>query len=130
MSTTTLMVRVLIADDEPLIGEALRALLEVEPDMEVVAVASDAEQAISLAEQHEPAVMLLDVRMPGGGGLHVARELRSLSPKTKLIAFSAYGDAASIAQMKEVGVSEYLVKGAPNHEIVAAVRRLAHAARD
>ena len=121
------VVRVLIADDEPLIGAALRALLEVESDIEVVALVTDAAAAIEAAERLNPAVTVLDIRMPGGGGVHVARELRARAPGTRLLAFSAYGDPGSIARMRGLGVSEYLVKGASNDEIVAAVRRLGRA---
>ena len=117
--------RVLIADDNPAIGEALRALLETEPDIDVLAVAADADEAIDLAHRHCPSVVVLDVRIPGGGGVRVARELRGLAPSMKLMAFSAHGDASSIAQMSSAGVTEYLVKGTPNAEIVAAIRRVA-----
>jgi DNA-binding NarL/FixJ family response regulator len=116
--------RVLIADDNPVIGEALRALLETEPDIDVLAVAADADEAIEMAHRHLPTVVVLDVRIPGGGGVRVARELSRSSPAMKLMAFSAHGDAGSIAQMASAGVSEYLVKGTPNAEIVAAIRRL------
>lgn len=117
-------VRVLIADDDRNIAGALCALLENEPDFAVVAVATDVEETIALAELHEPAVAVLDVRMPGGGGVHAARRLRLVTPNTKLMAFSAYLDDATIADIKDAGVSEYLIKGAPNDQIVAAVRRL------
>jgi DNA-binding NarL/FixJ family response regulator len=120
--------RVLIADDNPIIGEALRALLETEPDIDVLAVAADADEAINLAHRHSPSVVVLDVRIPGGGGVRVARELRRWAPAMKLMAFSAHGDPSSIAQMTSAGVTEYLVKGTPNAEILAAIRRLGHPA--
>lgn len=118
-------VRVLIADDDRHIAGALCALLENEPDLSVVAVASDVAETIELAEHHRPAVAVLDVRMPGGGGVHAARELRRIVPATKLMAFSAYLDESTIADMTEAGVSEYLIKGAPNDQILAVIRRLA-----
>jgi DNA-binding NarL/FixJ family response regulator len=120
----TTKLRVLIADDDRNIAGALCALLESEPDLAVVGVASDVDETIALAELHEPAVAVLDMRMPGGGGVHAARELRKVAPETKVMAFSAYLDDATIADIKEAGVSEYLIKGAPNDEIVAVVRRL------
>ncbi|RZQ61357.1 response regulator [Amycolatopsis suaedae] len=119
---------VLIADDHPVIGAALCALLEPEPDLEVVGVAVDADEAISLAERHRPSVAVLDVRLPGGGGVRVARELRRRMPEVRLLAFSAHGDTGSIAQMTSAGVTEYLVKGTPNPEILAAIRRIGGAA--
>lgn len=116
--------RVLVADDDPMIREALREVLDAQPDLEVVAVAKDADEAIELTGQHEPAVVVLDVRMPGGGGARAAREIGPRSPSTRILAFSAYADAQVIAEMRDVGVSEYLLKGVANAEIVAAVRRL------
>ncbi|RSN05429.1 DNA-binding response regulator [Streptomyces sp. WAC 05977] len=114
----------LVADDNPVIGDALRALLESEPDIEVVAVAVDAGEAVALAELLVPEVALLDVRIPGGGGAWMAREIRRRVPHTRLMAFSAHSDTRSIAQMASAGVTEYLVKGSPNTEIVAAIRRV------
>ncbi|WP_414941342.1 response regulator transcription factor [Amycolatopsis sp. cmx-11-51] len=116
--------RVLVADDNPAIGDALRALLESEPDIEVVAVAMDAGEAVALAELLSPEVAVLDVRIPGGGGAWMAREIRRRVPRTRLMAFSAHSDTQSIARMASAGVTEYLVKGSPNTEIVAAIRRL------
>lgn len=122
--TPPLRLRVLVADDNPVIGDALRALLESEPDIEVVAVAVDAGEAVALAELLAPEVALLDVRIPGGGGAWMAREIRRRVPHTRLMAFSAHSDTRSIAQMASAGVTEYLVKGSPNTEIVAAIRRV------
>lgn len=116
--------RVLVADDNPVIGDALRALLDSEPDIEVVAVAMDAGEAVALAELLSPEVAVLDVRIPGGGGAWMAREIRRRVPHTRLMAFSAHSDTRSIAQMASAGVTEYLVKGSPNTEIVAAIRRI------
>ncbi|MEU4548344.1 response regulator [Nonomuraea dietziae] len=115
---------VLIGDDEPMIREALSEVLGAEPDLDVVAVACDAEESIALAVRHEPAVAILDMRMPGGGA-HAAREIRIRSPRTRIMAFSAYGDARSVEEMGRAGVTEYVLKGVPNRDIVAAVRRVA-----
>jgi DNA-binding NarL/FixJ family response regulator len=119
---------VLVADDDPMIRQALRDVLDAEPDFEVVAVASDADEAIELAGLHAPAVVVLDVRMPGGGGTRAAREIGPRSPGSRILAFSAYADARVIAEMRSIGVTDYLLKGVPNTEIVAAVRRLGHPA--
>jgi DNA-binding NarL/FixJ family response regulator len=123
MNTSRL--RVLISDDDPLIREALRDVLEAESDIAVVAVAKDADEAIAMAERHSPSVAVLDVRMPGGGGPRAAREILQRSPGTRILAFSAYDDVSTVAEMTQAGISEYLMKGAPNVEIIAAVRRVA-----
>lgn len=118
-------VGVLISDDDPMIREALREVIDAEPDLAVVAVARDVDEAIALAERHAPAVAVLDVRMPGGGGGRAARGIRERSPGTRILAFSAYAGARAVGEMRRAGVTEYLVKGAPNAEIVATIRRLA-----
>ena len=115
--------RLLIADDEPLIREALADLFGGEDSIELVAVAADAGEAIELAGRTRPDVALLDVKMPGGGGPRAAREIRSLSPLTHVVALSAHEDRASVVEMRRAGVAAYVVKGAPAAEIVEAVRR-------
>lgn len=111
-----------------MIREALREVLQAEADIEVVGVARDTDEAIALAQQHAPSVAVLDVRMPGGGGPQAAREIHRRLPTTRILAFSAYADTPAVAEMKRVGVSDYLVKGVRNAEIVAAIRRLGRAA--
>lgn len=119
------MIRVLICDDDPMIREALEEVLEAAPDIIVVAVAADTDEAIALAERHGPTVAVLDIRMPGGGGPRVARELRERLPDIGLLAFSAYGDVQAVEDMRRAGVRDHLLKGVRNPEILAAVRRVA-----
>jgi DNA-binding NarL/FixJ family response regulator len=116
-------ITVLVCDDDAMIRDALREVLDAQPGLSVVALARDGVEAAALAGRHAPAVALLDVRMPGGGA-KAAREIHRQSPTTRILAFSAHDDAATVARMREAGASEYLVKGAPNHALVAAVRRL------
>jgi DNA-binding NarL/FixJ family response regulator len=121
--------RVLVADDDPMIRMALSEVLAAEVDLNVVAIAEDAEEAADMAEAHLPDVAVLDVRMPGGGGTHAARAIRARSPRTQLLAFSAYDDSGTAEELKRLGVREYLIKGIANAEIVAAVRRAGAAVR-
>ncbi|MDT3397384.1 response regulator transcription factor [Streptomyces sp. B1866] len=128
MSTATAgpaRLTVLVCDDDPMIRDALCDVLREEPDLEVVAVARDADEAIALAARHAPAIAVLDVRMPGGGA-HAARGIRKRSPGTRILTFSAYTDIGAREEMRRAGVTEYLLKGVPNTEIVAAVRRVGH----
>ena len=118
-------IRVLIADDEPLIREALADLFGSEDSLELVAVAADADEAIELAVRTRPDVALLDVKMPGGGGPRAAREIRSLSPRTRIVALSAHEDRASVLEMLSAGAAAYVVKGASADEILETVRRSA-----
>ena len=120
---------VVISDDDPMIRDALREVLDAEPDFEVVAVARDADEAIELVERHSPAVVVLDVRMPGGGGGRAAREISVRSPNTGILALSAFADREAFREFESAGVREHLVKGVPNNDIVEAVRRLGRPGR-
>ncbi|WP_274383642.1 response regulator [Saccharothrix deserti] len=121
---TTPKLSVVISDDDPMVRDALRDVLDAEPDLEVVAVARDADEAIELAERHAPAVVVLDIRMPGGGGGRAAREIRLRSPNTGILALSAFSDREAFGEIQAAGVTEHIVKGASNSDIIAAVRRL------
>jgi DNA-binding NarL/FixJ family response regulator len=116
-------IRVLIADDNQHSREVLRALIGLEPDLEVVGAAVDAEEAINLASQHAPDVAIVDVRMPGGGGRRAAEGIALASPTTTVIALSAYDDARSVLEMFESGVGEYVAKDAPSEAVIEAIRR-------
>jgi EAL domain-containing protein (putative c-di-GMP-specific phosphodiesterase class I)/CheY-like chemotaxis protein len=118
-------IRVLIADDEPEVREALVDLLSSEESLEVVGTAGDADEAIALAQRHLPDVAILDVRMPGGGGPRAAREIRARCPTTRLVALSAFGDRGTVLEMLRSGVVGYLVKGVPTEEVLETVHRAA-----
>jgi EAL domain-containing protein (putative c-di-GMP-specific phosphodiesterase class I)/AmiR/NasT family two-component response regulator len=116
-------IRVLIAEDERVIRDALARMVDDEESLELVAVAADAEEAVSLAGRERPDVALIDVKMPGGGGVRATREIRRLSPQTRVVALSAYDDRGTVLQMVRAGVSGYLVKGGPPEEIVETIHR-------
>jgi DNA-binding NarL/FixJ family response regulator len=121
-------IRVLIADDEETIREALADTLAAEADLEVVGAAKDADEAIALARQHKPDVALLDVRMPGGGGQKAAQGIARGSPKTMLVALSADEDAGAVLEMWQRGAGEYVGKTAPMQDVIDAIRRAAQKA--
>jgi DNA-binding NarL/FixJ family response regulator len=114
--------RVLIADDDPMMIEALADLVASRPFLLLVGVAADGEQAIAIACRERPDVALLDVRMPGGGP-ETARGIRACSPGTAIVALSAYRDRESMEGMRDAGTREYLVKGSATIDaIVSAIR--------
>ncbi len=115
-------IRVMIAEDEPSVRDALAALIRSEPDLDLVAAAGDAVQAIDLARRFRPDVVVLDVKMPGGGGPRAARAIRALCPQTRVTALSAYDDRGSVLEMLGAGAVGYLVKGTPAGEIIEAIR--------
>jgi signal transduction histidine kinase len=116
-------IRVVIAEDEAAVRDALADLVDSAPDMQVVGVASDADGAIELSLAKRPDIALLDVKMPGGGGPRAAREIRAGSPETRVIALSAYDDRSTVVDMLRAGVTGYIVKGVPGTEIVESLRR-------
>ncbi len=118
------LTRVMIADDDLNIRDALRELLESEAGIEVVAVARDAAEAVEAAAQLHPDVAILDVKMPGGGGPRAARDILAESPGTRIVALSAYGDRASILEMLSAGASAYLVKGSMPDEVTQTIQRV------
>src|SRR5215471_19085540 len=113
-------IRVFVADNEAAIRDAISDLVGLEPDMEVVAVALDGEDAIALAQQLQPEVALLDVRMAAGGG-QAAAQIAIVSPTTRIVALSAYDDRGSVLDMLRQGAVGFLVKGAPPTEILEAI---------
>jgi len=118
-------IRLLIADDDASIRLTLAALLQREEGFDLVGEAEDAAQAIDLAARRRPNVVILDFDMPGGGGVRAASEIREASPTTRIVALSA--DDSQIAQyeMSRAGAIGYVVKGAPDEEIVRAIRNAA-----
>jgi DNA-binding NarL/FixJ family response regulator len=118
-------IRVLIADDEPLLLAALGEVIDSSPDFEIVATAENAADATRLAADLRPHVALLDVRMPDGGGIAAANGIRTSSPATRVVALSAYEDEARVQAMRGAGAVDYVVKGAPAAAILGALLRAA-----
>jgi signal transduction histidine kinase len=113
----------MIAEDEIAVRDALGDLIDADPDMDLVGAAKDATEAIEVALRERPDVALVDVKMPGGGGSHAAREIRKGSPDTRVVALSAYEDRRTVLEMLRAGVVGYVVKGTSANEILYAIRR-------
>jgi EAL domain-containing protein (putative c-di-GMP-specific phosphodiesterase class I)/ActR/RegA family two-component response regulator len=118
-------IRLMLADDEASILEAMSELVSMDKDIDVVGTARDAGEAIDLAELHAPDVALLDVRMPGGGGSRAAREIRRRSPATRIVALSASTDPRTVASMVRAGAVGYVGKDQPADEVLRAIHRSA-----
>jgi DNA-binding NarL/FixJ family response regulator len=114
-------IRVLLVDDEALMREALGDLIACDPSLELVGSAADATQAIELARLHQPDVALLDVKIPGGGGVYAAGQITTCSPGTRIIALTAYADRTTVMAMIGAGARAYLVKGSSGQKILHAV---------
>jgi EAL domain-containing protein (putative c-di-GMP-specific phosphodiesterase class I)/DNA-binding NarL/FixJ family response regulator len=116
-------ISILIADDEETVVETLTAVMAAEPDLDVVGSAYDASTAIELASREQPDVAIVDVRMPGGGGVRAAREILRRSPPTHVLALSAHEDASTVLAMLRAGAIGYVVKGESTQAIVKAIHR-------
>jgi two-component system NarL family response regulator len=122
MSTPANKIRVILADDHPVVRDGLAAIVNQQPDMEVVAEAGDGEQAISLYEQHNPDVMVLDLRMPKLDGAAVVQQVLEKHPKARLLIMTTYDGDEDIFRSLSQGAKGYLLKDAPRQEILSAIR--------
>jgi DNA-binding NarL/FixJ family response regulator len=120
------MIRVLTADDQPLIRNALRTILEREPDVEVVAEAVDGDEAIAATRRHRPDVVLMDIRMPGRDGIEATRALVDEPEPPKVLMLTTFDLDEYVHACLRAGASGFLLKDTQPAGIVAAVRA-AHA---
>jgi EAL domain-containing protein (putative c-di-GMP-specific phosphodiesterase class I)/DNA-binding NarL/FixJ family response regulator len=118
-------IRLMLADDEGEVLEAMSQLVSTDPVIDLIGTARDAGEAIDLAALHTPDVALLDVRMPGGGGSRAAREIRQRSPETKIVALSASTDPRTVVSMVRAGAVGYVGKDQSADEVLRAIHRSA-----
>ncbi|WP_055591190.1 response regulator transcription factor [Peterkaempfera griseoplana] len=122
------MIRVLIADDEPMIRAGVRAVLASDPDMEIVAEAGDGHEAVELVRRHRPAVAVLDIRMPGLNGIDAAAEIRSTAPSTGVVMLTTFGEDDYILRALGGGATGFLIKSGEPEELITGVRAVADGA--
>jgi two-component system, NarL family, response regulator DesR len=115
-------IRVLIAEDQAMIREALAALLSFEDDIEVVAQVGRGDEVVAAAIDHEADVALLDIEMPGIDGLTAAAELRRAKPGVKIVILTTFGRPGFMRRAMESGVSAFLVKDSPADKLAQTVR--------
>jgi DNA-binding NarL/FixJ family response regulator len=118
-------IRVVVADDQRAIREALAMLLDNENDIRVVGLASDGEEAVTLAAGQGAQVVLMDLRMPGTDGVEATRRLAERHPEIKVVVLTTYADDESINEALVAGAIGYLTKDAGHREIALAVRSAA-----
>jgi len=118
------MVRVLIADDHTMVREGLRWALE-HAGLDVVGEAADGEEAVDMAEQHRPDVVLMDLSMPVLSGAAATKRIRTLVPGTSVLVLSMLSDDSAVSSALDAGAGGYLVKDCTTSEIVDAVKRVA-----
>ena len=121
MSETTRL-RVLLADDHVTVRHGLKLLIEGEPDMSVVAEASDGAAALALAAEHRPDVIVMDVSMPGMNGLVATRTLRKTLPSVAVVTLTRHADDAYLQELLRAGASGYVLKQSAPTELLHAIR--------
>jgi DNA-binding NarL/FixJ family response regulator len=115
-------IRVVLADDHTMVRDALAGLLDAEPDIEVVGVASDGHAAVELVRSQRPDVTLLDISMPGLNGIETAAVIQKWVPECRIVALSALGDRCFVEQMVAAGAVGYVLKSSSVKELAEAVR--------
>jgi DNA-binding NarL/FixJ family response regulator len=118
-------IRVLIADDHPLFRDGMRGLLGSLADMEVVGEASSGEQAIELARELQPDVILMDIKMPGINGIEATRKVLHVSPRISVLVVTMFEDDDSVFAAMRAGARGYLLKDSSGQEVGHAIRAVA-----
>jgi two-component system response regulator DesR len=117
------VIRVLIAEDQGMVRGALKALLAMEEDIEIVAETDRADRVVALAVESKPDVALLDIEMPGGDGITAAAQLRKALPSCKALILTTFGRPGFLRRAMEGGAAGFMLKDAPAHELALAIRR-------
>jgi DNA-binding NarL/FixJ family response regulator len=118
-------IRVLLADDHPVVREGLRGMLAAEPDIEVVGEAPSGDEAVALCCALRPDVILMDLRMPGGDGVSAIARLRDRQPASRIMVLTTYDTDSDILRAVEAGATGYLLKDTPRADLLNAIRAAA-----
>jgi DNA-binding NarL/FixJ family response regulator len=118
-------IRLLIADDHPVVRDGLRAMLATQPDMELVGEAATGTEAVTQARALRPDVVLMDLQMPGLDGPGAIATLREQAPEVRVLVLTTYGTDADITRAVDAGATGYLLKDAPREQLFGAIRAAA-----
>jgi DNA-binding NarL/FixJ family response regulator len=119
------MIRVVVVDDHPVVRAGLRGMLAAHPDIQVAGEASSAAEAVAAVLDHEPDVVLMDLRMPGTDGVQATRLVLARQPRCRVVVLTTYDNDADILHAVEAGASGYLLKDASPDELAQAIRAAA-----
>ena len=115
-------IRVMLADDHAILRSGLRALLNAEPDIEVVGEAADGQEAVALAERLRPDVVVMDIAMPRLDGLQATRQIAARLPQTRVLALTMHAEEQYLLQVLEAGGAGYVLKRSADDELLEAIR--------
>jgi two-component system invasion response regulator UvrY len=124
MSTTKAQILVLLVDDHPVVRDGFRRLLETTSDIRVIAEADDGETGYTLYREHKPDVVVMDLNMPGIGGLEAIRRIKAHDPEARILVFSMHVNEIMVQRALEMGATGYLTKQGGLGQIVQAVRQV------
>ena len=119
------MIRIVIAEDQRMMLGALAALLDLEPDMEVVGKAADGAEAVKLVQRLVPDICVMDIEMPGKNGLEAAEEIRALGLPCKVVILTTFARPGYFERALKAGVGGYLLKDSPSEELASSIRSVA-----
>ncbi len=125
MNTALHEIRLVLADDHAVVRSGTRELLEQQPDLKIVGEASDGEEAVRLAGELQPDVVVMDVRMPKMSGVEATRTIKQDFPKIKILVLTAHDDDEYVFALLQAGANGYLLKTAEIEELVRAIRTVA-----
>ncbi len=117
-------IRVLIADDHPVVRQGLRSFLQLQADLEVVGEASDGEEAVAAAASLTPDVVLMDLVMPNVDGIQAMQRIRTASPSVRVIVLTSFADDGKVIPAVKMGAAGYMLKDAEPQELAEAIRRV------
>lgn len=117
-------IRTVLAEDQGMVRGAFASLLELEPDIDVVATAPDGDSALAAVLEHEPDVLLTDIEMPGRSGLDVALELRRHAASTRVVIVTTFARSGYLLRALDAGVAGYVLKDAPVDQLLDTLRRV------
>lgn len=118
-------IRILLADDHTVVRDGLRALLEKQPDMQVVAEAADGRESIRLAEEQAPDVVVMDIAMPNMNGIEATRRILAGNPRTAVVILSMHQDESYVLRSLKAGAKGYLLKDSLRSDVIDAIRSVA-----
>jgi two-component system, NarL family, response regulator NreC len=118
-------IRILLADDHAVVRQGFKMILSAQPDMEIVGEAGNGREAVELAEQLRPDIVVMDVAMPELNGIEATRRLSASAPHSRVVALSMHKDSVYVRETLRAGARGYLLKDSPAPDLLAAVRAVA-----
>lgn len=116
------MIRLLICDDQEVVREGLQKILDSDPDIEVIGMAQDGNEAVSMAAEHQPDIVIMDLKMPNMNGIQATRIIRKEHPQIKVLVLTTYDDDEWLFDSIRSGASGYLLKDTPRSDLIKAIK--------